>query len=188
MNDIILFIFAVVFTSFFEWVLHKHVMHKPVGRFRYPYEAHAVVHHHIFKADETYHLQKEEDKHTIRMAIWNILVLLPIASAPWLLVSYFVGDYSIVVKVAIVILLYYFAYEYVHWCMHLPKKRKLEMLWIFRFLNTHHLLHHRYMQTNFNVVLPIADIILGTKMWRPKTRFKQELGPMFLEVTPQDPK
>lgn len=181
---------ALAYTSFFEWVLHRYPMHRPIGNFRYAFEAHAQTHHHQFKADHTYHLGKRDLSvaKKIPMAWWNILVLLPIADAPWCFLAWLMNDVWVAIIPAIVILAYYGAYEYTHWCMHLPKKRRLEMSWVFRFLNTHHLLHHRYMQTNFNVVLPIADIILGTKMWKPKTRFKQELGPMFLDVTPQDPK
>ena len=59
------FLIATVFASFFEWTLHRYIMHKPVKFFRYPFERHALIHHHIFKADETYHLINEEDKYTI---------------------------------------------------------------------------------------------------------------------------
>jgi hypothetical protein len=62
---------ASVFASFFEWTLHRHVMHRPVGRFGYAYHAHTLVHHHTFKADHTYHLVNEADKETIPMAWWN---------------------------------------------------------------------------------------------------------------------
>ena len=68
---------------------------------------------------------------------------------------------------------YYAAYEYMHWCMHLPKRRHVERSGIFFRLNGHHLLHHRYMKKNFNVVLPLADLILGTLMLRSHTQFKQ---------------
>jgi len=51
---------------------------------------------------------------------------------------------------------YYAAYEYIHWCMHLPRKRYVERSGIFFRLNGHHLLHHRYMHKNFNVVFPLG--------------------------------
>ena len=62
---------GVMFGSFFEWTLHRYIMHRPVKWFRYPFERHALVHHRIFKADHTYHLIHEEDKKTIPMAWWN---------------------------------------------------------------------------------------------------------------------
>jgi hypothetical protein len=35
---------GVVAASFFEWTLHRYVMHRPVGPFTYPFRAHALVH------------------------------------------------------------------------------------------------------------------------------------------------
>jgi len=51
-------------------------------------------------------------------------------------------------------------------------------------LNGHHLLHHRYMHKNFNVVFPLADLILGTLMPRSKTKFAQARGPSVPDVQP----
>ncbi|MGH7993446.1 MAG: fatty acid hydroxylase, partial [Limisphaerales bacterium] len=77
------------------------------------------------------------------------------------------------------------AYEYMHWCMHLPKKRYVEHSGIFFRLNGHHLLHHRYMHKNFNVVLPLADLCLGTLLLRSKVAFAQARGPSVPNVQPK---
>jgi sterol desaturase/sphingolipid hydroxylase (fatty acid hydroxylase superfamily) len=68
--------------------------------------------------------------------------------------------------------------------MHLPKERRVEKAGIFYRLNGHHLLHHRYMHRNFNVVLPLADLILGTLMVRSKVKFAQATGPQVPDVQP----
>jgi hypothetical protein len=81
--------------------------------------------------------------------------------------------------------LYFTAYEYMHWCMHLPKKRHVERSGIFYWLNGHHLLHHRYMHKNFNVVLPLADLLLGTMRLRSKIAFPQPQGPAVPNVQPK---
>ena len=62
---------GIVFACFFEWTLHRFVMHRPLWKLVYPFRAHALVHHHIFKADASYHLSREADKETIPMAWWN---------------------------------------------------------------------------------------------------------------------
>ncbi|HEY4983684.1 MAG TPA: hypothetical protein VIJ24_01335, partial [Verrucomicrobiae bacterium] len=49
----------------------------------------------------------------------------------------------------------------------------------------HHLLHHRYMNKNFNVVLPLADSILGTLLLRSKVQFNQATGPSVPNVQPK---
>jgi len=174
----------IVFASFCEWLLHKYVMHKPQAWFRYPFEAHAVVHHQTFKADETYHLINDKDKETIPMAWWNGPAMILFFSLPFAVASFFSGQWGIYAGSIFAISCYYAIYEYIHWCMHLPKARRVEKPWLFRRLNGHHLLHHRYMHKNFNVVFPLADLCLGTLMPRSKIRFKQATGPSVPDVQP----
>jgi hypothetical protein len=175
---------GVVFASFFEWVLHKYVMHRPVGRFRYAFHAHALVHHQRFKADHTYHLLDQKDRETIPMAWWNGPVLVAIGVIPFALASWGLGSWGFAVGGPLALAAYYGVYEYLHWCMHLPKRRRVEKPWLFRKLNGHHLLHHRYMHKNFNVVFPLADICLGTFLSRAKTHFAQAIGPSVPNVQP----
>ena len=177
---------GVVFGSFFEWSIHKFLMHKPLWKFRYAFQAHAVVHHHVFKADHTYHLIEPKDKETIPMAWWNGPVLIAMGSTPFVLLSWLIGQWGFAVGGALAFVVYYAVYEYIHWCMHLPKTRRLEKSWVFYRLNGHHLLHHRYMHKNFNVVFPLADLLLGTLMPRAKTRFAQARGPSVPDVQPQE--
>ena len=178
------FVAGILYASFFEWALHKYVMRRPVGNFRYAFQAHAVVHHQTFKADETYHLIDEKDKETIPMAWWNGPVLIVSCSAPFWVTGLILGNWGLVVGGLIAGVAYYSTYEYLHWCMHLPKERLIEKPWFFRRLNGHHLLHHRYMHKNFNVVLPFADLCLGTLMARSPICFKQPVGPAVPNVQP----
>jgi hypothetical protein len=182
------FLIAVGCASFFEWSLHRFIMHKPLGKFTYPYQRHALIHHRIFRADHTYHLIKEEDKWTIPMAWWNGPALIAATLVPFLIASLFSHKWGILTGAAIAISSYYGAYEYIHWCMHLPRKRNVERSGIFFRLNGHHLLHHRYMNKNFNVVLPLADLCLGTLILRSKVHFKQAVGPSVPNVQPKMPK
>ncbi len=176
---------GIVFASFFEWVLHKYIMHRPLGKFDYPFRAHAVVHHQTFKADHTYHLVNEPDKKTIPMAWWNGPVLVLCCQMPFLIACLIIGNYWLLLGSFIAVAGYYGAYEYMHWCMHLPKQRNVERSWIFYRLNGHHLLHHRYMHKNFNVVLPLADLLTGTLMLRSKVCFAQAQGPRVPNVQPK---
>ena len=73
--------------SFLSGSCIARVMHRPVGRLRYPYVRHALVHHRIFKSDVTYHLSHEKDKHTIPMAWWNGPVLITICQIPFLVAA-----------------------------------------------------------------------------------------------------
>ncbi len=175
---------GIISASFFEWVLHKHVMHRPVWKFRYAFRAHAIVHHGNFKADQTYHLIHEEHKETIPMAWWNGPMIVVIGALPFAIISWFTGQWAFVIGGAVAYASYYLFYEYIHWCMHLPKARRVEKPWWFRRLNGHHLLHHRYMHKNFNVVLPLADLCLGTFLARSKIKFPQATGPSVPDMQP----
>ncbi|MEW6305917.1 MAG: fatty acid hydroxylase [Verrucomicrobiota bacterium] len=176
---------AIIFASFFEWTLHKYVMHRPVGKFQYAFRAHAVIHHHVFKADHTYHLIDERDKETIPMAWWNGPVLIATCQLPFLAWAWATGHWALLMGSTVACSAYYGAYEYMHWCMHLPKRRNIERSGIFFRLNGHHLLHHRYMHKNFNVVLPLADLCLGTLMVRSNVQFAQARGPAVPDVQPR---
>ena len=178
------FVVGVGFASFFEWSLHRFVMHRPLWRFRYPFQSHALVHHQTFRADKTYHLIHEPDKKTIPMAWWNGPVLIVVGMIPFVALAWWIGRWPMTAGVLVSFSAYYGTYEYLHWCMHLPKQRGLERSIIFFRLNGHHLLHHRYMGTNFNVVLPLADLCLGTLLLRSKIRFAQANGPSVPDVQP----
>jgi len=176
---------GVVFSSFFEWTLHRFVMHRPLGPFRYPFRTHALVHHRIFQADHTYHLIHEKDKFTIPMAWWNGPALVLACQVPFVAAALLLGQWGLVWGALLSCSLYYATYEYIHWCMHLPRSRKLERSGLFFRLNGHHLLHHRYMHKNFNVVMPLADLCLGTLLLRSKVHFKQAVGPAVPNVQPK---
>lgn len=158
----------ILWCSICEWMLHKYLMHDTILGFNYSYEAHAKVHHVIFKADDSYHLQKKKDKKTIPMAWWNGVAIALLSSIPLLLLG---------VKLAIlnffVAYCYYLTYETLHWYMHLPKKRKIEYKEWYRKLNGHHILHHRYTNNNFNVVLPFADWLFRTMVTKSHIKFNQ---------------
>lgn len=181
------FTVGIVFASFFEWTLHRFVMHKPVGKFDYAFKAHAIVHHQTFKSDHTYHLVEEKDKHLITMAWWNGPILVVCCQIPFVIWCLISGHWWILLGSFVSCTGYYLAYEYFHWCMHLPKSRNIERSGIFFRLNGHHLLHHRYMQKNFNVVLPLADLLLGTLLLRSKVSFAQAHGPSVPDVQPKVP-
>jgi hypothetical protein len=182
------FLGGIFASSYIEWALHRYVMHRPLGKFTYPYQRHTLTHHRIFKADYTYHLIHEKDKYTIPMAWWNGPALIALSLLPFLAASLLTGHWGILSGAAVAISSYYGAYEYMHWCMHLPRKRNVERSGIFFRLNGHHLLHHRYMGRNFNVVFPLADLCLGTLLLRSKAHFKQAEGPSVPNVQPKFPK
>ena len=174
---------TVVFGSFFEWTLHRFVLHRPLRFFRYPFDTHAMVHHKIFRADHTYHVQYKTDQAKIPMAWWNGPVLILAGCLPFTAMAA-LTSWCLLLGAFVAACTYYATYEYLHWCMHKPKHRVVERSGIFFLLNGHHLLHNRYMNKNFNVVLPLADLCLGTLIVRSKVCFAQARGEGLPDVQP----
>jgi hypothetical protein len=196
-TDVLMILWSVAYFCEIEYHLHKYIMHRPLPIpftqwvFDYPFKAHALVHHRIFKADQTYHLINESDAKTIPMAIWNGIVLVTLGTLPLALVGWFMGYAKMVsITVFIVGAVYYGTYEYIHWCMHKPlqKKRPFQRFPItgpiFYRLNGHHILHHLYPHKNFNVVCPLGDKLHGTLIKRAKRYFKQPHGLMVPDLQP----
>jgi hypothetical protein len=148
-----------VFASFFEWTLHKYIMHSLL--WNYPFHAHALVHHGLFRADPTYHLRREVDKAKVTFAWWNAPGLVLLTLPFFLGLGYFFG-WPVFWGGLIAESSYYALYESLHWCMHVPGDRWIEKTWAFQWLNAHHYLHHRYAFKNLNVVFPLADWVLGS--------------------------
>jgi len=164
-----------LYGTFFEWVLHKHIMHTP-KRLSYAYTAHDQVHHKVFGYKKTYHLQRKEDQHLVTFAKWNYPVLLLLNLPVMFGIQWLIG-LPIIWGMIISMTFYYMAYEYFHFCYHVPKNRWFEKLAIYQRVKEHHLLHHKYKLQNLNVVFPVADFVLGTIITRENPRDNDVLDP-----------
>jgi hypothetical protein len=148
-----------MYASFFEWTLHKYMMHSSL--WDYPFQAHALVHHGLFRADHTYHLRSEKNKKKVTFAWWNAPGLLFLHMPLLCGLSYACG-WPVFWGGVLALVLYYVLYESLHWCMHIPQNRWVERTRVFQWLNTRHYFHHRYAFKNLNVVFPLADVVFGS--------------------------
>lgn len=181
---------AVPYSSEFEWCLHRFAMHTPLRWFMYPYIAHDKTHHGLFSG-YNYHLKGSAHKNKIMMAWWNGPVIILIGVSPFIAIAtycYLNGfvyeAFTIALSASFVCTSYYGAYEYLHKCMHDPRGRWFETTKLFHRINGHHILHHRWKKTNFNVVLPMADRWHGTLLLRAPIRFAQVQGPSVPDLQP----
>src|SRR5215510_15561817 len=101
---------ALVVGSFFEWTLHKYLMHGVLIK-AYPYNTHDPVHHVIFDSGRNYHLHdRHEEKHLVTMAWWNAPVLM-LANAPLPVgLALLLGNWWIVLGAMLGYVSYYIAY------------------------------------------------------------------------------
>ena len=159
LSEAVAFACFLLYASFFEWLLHRYLMHQPL--WSYPFRAHALVHHGIFRSGPSYFLSALENRKKIMFAWWNAPLILGL-HAPVLLWIGYLFDARIFIGGMAALGFYYFLYEYLHFCMHAPKGRWLEQTGWFYWLDAHHHMHHKRHLSNLNVVLPLADYVLGT--------------------------
>lgn len=157
---------GLAYGSFFEWVLHRFLMHRPLLGFNYAYQAHAITHHGVFGSGHDYHIQDRAQWRLVTMAWWNAPVLLAINSPAGLLAAHLAGSWWAMAGFMTALLTYYGLYEYLHWCMHVPESRWFQGTRLFRWIDRHHRLHHLQPMRNLNVVFPIADFTLRTRISR----------------------
>jgi hypothetical protein len=153
-------LFWILYGSFFEWYWHCCWMHRP----RFPREAfhrHTLVHHTRYKGDESFYVQETGHPDHVLLKPYALPAILaahlPIA---WLVDRFFI-HHTLWVALG-TMLIYFVAYEYVHWNIHVPRGHFVERFQWFQFLRTHHKLHHRYHRWNFCVLFPLADLMMGT--------------------------
>lgn len=181
------FVGVVIYASFFEWTLHRFLLHRPISFFDYPFRTHTLTHHHIFNAGDGYHLKEEKHEDKVTFAWWNAPVLIGLHLPALYFLQKAVG-FPVLWPGMAAMAAYYAAYEAFHWIMHVPTGRWIEQTAAFRFLDRHHRLHHLFQYKNFNVVLPVADILLGTFISRrEEAQLKRVRLPKRAEEAPLEP-
>src|SRR3954451_16649945 len=154
-----------LFCNFFEWWLHRYVMHRPSTNpiARAVYNRHTLQHHQFFTEHEMRFADHKDYRVTFfppyalatftLMSIPGAIVLgnLFTANVGWLFITTTTSIYLI--------------YEFMHFCCH------VEDNWFVRnmpFINTnrrHHTAHHDQsimMEKNMNLTFPIMDWLFGT--------------------------
>ena len=175
------------FGSFFEWALHRYIMHRSFRWFRFPYEKHTLIHHRIFRADHTYHLVNEPDKKTIPMAWWAGPAIVAACQLPFLIWALFSHKWGVLCGAAMACTIYFTAYEYMHWCMHLPKKRHVERSGIF-FRLTDTICCIIAICARTTTCAAVCGFMPGTLLLRSKVSFAQAQGAAVPNVQPRLPR
>lgn len=164
----IAFLLGVVQSSFFEWAFHRFWLHRPW----LPKECftnHTLIHHQLCKFDDTFHVVEEEQQEALTFQWWGGPALIAISIAPWALLAIALRTLGVIlpyvaflITFTVVTSIYYAGYEGLHFLMHKPTFPFIERSRPFQFIKRHHRIHHVHMNRNLNVLLPLADLMLGT--------------------------
>jgi hypothetical protein len=159
---------STIHASFYEWAFHRYWLHRPWLP-KECFTQHTLIHHQLCKFDDTFHVVEEEQHEALHFQWWGGPLLIVIASVPWALLSLALHAAGVNLPYAPFLItftagtaIYYAGYESLHYLMHKPMFPWLERTRAFRFIERHHRIHHVRMNRNLNVLLPIADWVLGT--------------------------
>lgn len=161
---------GLVFANFIEWVFHRFPMHKRQRFLDRFFRHHTLMHHRYFDAVDTDVTSKKELYFVLTTAHANAVTTLVLAGVFFGMRGLFGADVAVIASLAFVG--YAIALEALHAAFHLPER--WQQFWpmrtrLIRALRRHHIAHHdpRHMNRyNFNIVVPFADVLLGTKMSR----------------------
>ena len=159
---------CVVQASFFEWAFHRYWLHRPWLP-ESCFTSHTLIHHQLCKHDDTFVVVEEEQEEALTFKWWGGPVLILINLAPWSLGAWGLAaagvsfpSLAFLIAFAVTMSLYYAGYEGLHHLMHKPALPFIVRSRYFRFIERHHRIHHIHMDRNLNVLLPLADLCLGT--------------------------
>ncbi|MGK3988392.1 sterol desaturase family protein [Sorangium sp. So ce136] len=154
----------------FEWWAHRSLLHRRAPLLGALCERHEREHHLAFTADDMA-LRSARELWLVLTppgsALLVLALLLPIAAAAGLLLSRDAALLGLATAVG-----FFVSYEWLHLAYHLPPDSPVYRVPGLARLREHHRRHHdpRLMKRwNFNVTVPVFDLVRGTR-WSPRPR------------------
>jgi hypothetical protein len=162
--------FWFTYSSFFEWFVHRHVMHVRRFPLHDAFRGHTQVHHQIYRGADFIAKGPGRPRHVALR--WYAFPGMILAHVPLFALVQWLTGWPTFWGAVLGCTLYFAGYEYTHYLMHVPCGHVVERFGWFKFLREHHRLHHKYMLRNLNVFIPLADVCFGTLVtaegWRSK--------------------
>ena len=148
-----------------EYSAHRWILHRKRFVLSHAFVEHTLRHHRWFDATDI-EARSGRDFHQILFPVWGVVLIQYGLNLPFcLLVSRFfggwIGGLGLCVGAG-----FFFLYEGVHAICHFPPRHVLFNFRILRALREHHRRHHEPSlmgRRNFNIVVPIWDLLLGTR-------------------------
>lgn len=154
---------VILFANFFEWRVHKTVLHRRWWPFEVIYDRHTPMHHMVYVEDDMA-LRSVREFRLILIPAAGVLGIVMAAAPAALVIAHFwsaAAGWLFLLSAS----LFMVSYEVLHLCYHAPKSSFIGRLKFIALLRAHHARHHdpRLMQRyNFNVTVPLFDWIMGT--------------------------
>lgn len=141
-----------------EYGVHKFYLHKLTTN------SNSQAHHKKFDPKRIKFRDSQADPVEILAScdyiIFQILILVPVLGLLWL------ADQFSALLVLATAIAYISWVEVIHLHFHYPTGAKIEKIDLFKTLQWHHKIHHRYQESNFGVGTSLWDYIFATKQTR----------------------
>lgn len=169
---------TVLICSFVEWFVHGPLMH---GLPESSYLRRAHEEHHDYFGIRAY--KNNYHGSHVHLPAWAAISTAGTMSLIGYSISLLTNHWEIALCVAVPATLYYYLYQYVHTCMHIPvRDDQWFSKWfistrVFKFLDQWHHVHHVrdeefHELRNICLLLPFADLVLRT-VFRPKRQNRE---------------
>ena len=162
-TDLLVVPLTLLLGNYYEWRVHKFVLHKRWWPFTMIYDKHTPMHHMIY-VEEDMALRSAKEVRLVAIPAAGVLGIV-LATVPLaLLISYVwsrPAGWLFLLSAAFALV----SYEVLHLCYHAPKDSWIGRRKIISVLRAHHARHHdpRLMQRyNFNVTVPFFDWVMRT--------------------------
>jgi hypothetical protein len=172
LTEALAFLFWFTYSSYFEWFVHRHLMHvKRPFPFQEAFKGHTLVHHQLYHWNGKFEAQGPGRPPHVALR-WYAFPVMLLLHLPVFGLFQWLTHLPTFWGAVLGVVLYFSGYEYTHYLMHVPKGHYVERFRWFRFLKEHHRLHHKYYLRNMNGFLPLGDVSFGTLItsegWRSK--------------------
>ena len=159
---------TLAFAFAFEWCVHRWVLHRRSPFVSILYERHELE-HHVGVTHEDMPMRSSRELWLVLMPAYAVvlvaLINAPIAYLTATLTSPNAGYLYLTTS-----MVFFLSYEWLHLAYHLPPSSLIGRSPLIARLREHHRRHHdprRMKRWNFNVTVPLFDVILGT-LWSPE--------------------
>lgn len=162
-TDLLVVPAVVLFANFYEWYVHKTVLHRRFWPFGVVYEKHTPMHHMVY-VEEDMAIRDVRELRLVLIPAAGVLGIV-LAAAPIAIGLAALWSAAAGWLFLLTTSLFMVSYEVLHLCYHAPADSFIGRRRIIAVLRAHHARHHdpRLMQRyNFNVTIPLFDWLMGT--------------------------
>lgn len=176
--EILVFPLTLLVVNFAEYYAHRWLGHRKTRYGKLFYSRHTGDHHSFF-LEHAMDYQGIRDWRVVLFPVYLIFAFLFGLILPGAYVLTELVSFNAAYLYAAGGISGYLFYEVMHFSYHIPRGHWAEKIFLvipgWKALRHLHVLHHKREkmgEANFNITLPIFDLLLGTLFWQPMTEFE----------------